>query len=153
MFLYYANEGSDDIRVVPIKQFNIQSQNISGNIKAVFFKLGTINSLCRERSSSEEQRHVGGKHSSGHTTFHRLEIVDFVRKQLKDLCNNIGNSIQTVFTSPKLASNFKNHPSIAGNVFYIYLNVICVIQILSSTLIVISISELKNIEPLWLVHM
>ena len=31
-------------------------------------------SLCGERSSSEEQLHVGGKHRSGHTTFQRSEI-------------------------------------------------------------------------------
>ena len=83
--------------------------------------------------------------------------ADFVRKQLKALGNNIGNPIQTVFTSPKLASNFEsrreNHPSLAGNVLYINLTVICAIQIISATLLVISISKLKNIEPLPLVHM
>ena len=47
----------------------------------------------------------------------------------------------------------ENHPSLAGNVLYINLNVICAIQIISATLLVISISELKNIEPLSLVHM
>ena len=56
----------------------------------------------------------------------------------------------------KLASNFKfrrgNHPSLAGNVLYINLNVICAIQIISATLLIISISELKNIEPPPLVH-
>ena len=57
----------------------------------------------------------------------------------------------------KLARNFEfrteNHPLLAGNVLYINLNVICVIQIISATLLVISIRELKNIEPLPLVHM
>ena len=42
---------------------------------------------------------------------------------------------------------------IAGNVLYINLNVICAIQIISATLLVISITELKNIQPLPLVHM
>ena len=86
--------------------------------------------------------------------------ADFVRKQLKDLGNNIGNPIQTVdqySRVQKLASNFEfrteNHPSLAGNVLYINLNVILAIQIISATLLVISISELKNIEPLPLVHM
>ena len=46
-----------------------------------------------------------------------------------------------------------NHPLLAGNVLYINLNVICAIQIISATLLVISISELKNIEPVPLVHM
>ena len=57
----------------------------------------------------------------------------------------------------KLARNFEfrteNHPSLAGNVLYINLNVLCTIQILSATLLVISFRELKNIEPLPLVHM
>ena len=44
-------------------------------------------------------------------------------------------------------------PSLAGNVLFINLNVICAIQIISATLLVISISELKNIEPPPLVHM
>ena len=51
----------------------------------------------------------------------------------------------------KLARNFEfreNHPSLAGNVLYINLNVICAIQIISATPLVISIRELKNIEPL-----
>ena len=68
------------------------------------------------------------------------------------------NSLMEMTSSvQKLASNFKfrrgNHPSLAGNVLYINLNVICTIQIISATLLVISISELKNIEPPLLVHM
>ena len=57
----------------------------------------------------------------------------------------------------KLASNYKfrrgNHPSLAGNVLYINFNVIYAIQIISATLLIISISELKNKEPPVLVHM
>ena len=56
-----------------------------------------------------------------------------------------------------MTSNFEfrreNHPSLAGNVLYINLTVMCAIQIISATPLVISISELKNIEPLPLVHM
>jgi len=33
--------------------------------------------------------------------------ADFVRKQLKDLGNNIGNPIQTVFTSPKFGEQLQ----------------------------------------------
>ena len=42
-FLYYANEGSDDVidRSTKIVQHSIK--NISGNIKAAFLKLGTRN--------------------------------------------------------------------------------------------------------------
>ena len=57
----------------------------------------------------------------------------------------------------KLASNFEfrkeNLPSLAGNVLHINLNVICAIQIILATILVISISKLKNIEPLPVVHM
>ena len=41
-FLYYANEGNDDI--IDCSTKTVQSiKNISGNIKAVFLKLGTRN--------------------------------------------------------------------------------------------------------------
>ena len=42
-FLYYANEGSDDVidRSTKTEQHSIK--NICGNIKAVFLKLGTRN--------------------------------------------------------------------------------------------------------------
>ena len=57
----------------------------------------------------------------------------------------------------KLASNFKfrrgNHLLLADNVFYINLNVICAVQIILATLLVISISELKSIEPPPLMYM
>ena len=72
------------------------------------------------------------------------------RKRLKDPGNNIGNPLQTVFMVQNLAINFNfrrgNHPSLADKVLCINLNVICVIQIISATLLVISISELKNIN-------
>ena len=69
---------------------------------------------------------------------------------------NIGNPIQTVFTSPKIGEQLKiqerKPPSFAVNALYINLNVFCVIQIISAILIVISISKLKNTEPPPLVH-
>ena len=43
MFLYYANEGSDDIIDLSTKTVQHSIKNISGNIKAVFLKLGTRN--------------------------------------------------------------------------------------------------------------
>ena len=56
-----------------------------------------------------------------------------------------------------MSSNFEfrkeNLPSLAGNVLHINLNVICAIQIILATILVISISKLKNIEPLPVVHM
>ena len=42
-FLYYANEGSDDVIDRSTKTVQHSIKNISGNIKAVFFKLGTRN--------------------------------------------------------------------------------------------------------------
>ena len=42
MFLYYANEESDDIISSSTKTVQHSIMNISGNIKAVSFKLGTI---------------------------------------------------------------------------------------------------------------
>ena len=40
-FLYYANEGSDDVIGGSIKTVQHSLMNISRNIKAAFFKLGT----------------------------------------------------------------------------------------------------------------
>ena len=42
-FLYYANEGSDDVIDRPTKTVQYPIKNISGNIKAIFLKLGTRN--------------------------------------------------------------------------------------------------------------
>ena len=42
-FLYYANEGSDDVIHCSTKTVQHSIKNISGNIKAVIFKLGTRN--------------------------------------------------------------------------------------------------------------
>ena len=42
-FLYYANEGSDDVIDRFTKTLQHSIKNISGNIKAVFLKLGTRN--------------------------------------------------------------------------------------------------------------
>ena len=43
MFLYYANEESGDIICGSTKAVQHSIKNISRNIKAVFFKLGTRN--------------------------------------------------------------------------------------------------------------
>ena len=40
-FLYYTNEGSDDVVDRSTKTVQHSIKNISGNIKAVFLKLGT----------------------------------------------------------------------------------------------------------------
>ena len=89
--------------------------------------------------------------------FKDLRSADFVRKQLKDLGTNIGNPIQTVFTSPTIGEQLqiqkRKAPVVSRQCVVYQLNVICVIQITSATLLVISISELKNIEPPPLVHM
>ena len=42
-FLYFANEGGDDIIDRSTKTVQHSIKNIPGNIKAVFFKLGTRN--------------------------------------------------------------------------------------------------------------
>ena len=43
MFLYYANEERDDITDCSSKTVQHSTKNISGNVKAVFIKLGTRN--------------------------------------------------------------------------------------------------------------
>ena len=53
MFLYYANEEVTTSLIVPLKQLNILNQkNISKNIEAVFFKLGT-------RNVHHKKEHIG----------------------------------------------------------------------------------------------
>ena len=49
-----------------------------------------------------------GKHRSRvMLPFKDQRSADFVRKQFKDLGNNIGNPIQTVFTSPKIGEQLR----------------------------------------------
>ena len=48
-FLYYANEESDDVIGGPIKTVQHPITNISRNIKAMFFKLGTRNQHHKRR--------------------------------------------------------------------------------------------------------
>ena len=97
-----------------------------------------------------------------------ISFGSYYLSKIRDLRTSSENSSKVLATTSaiqykrysrvqKLASNFEfrreNHPSLVGNVLYINLSVICAIQIISATLLVISISELKNIEPLPLVHM
>ena len=137
------------------------------HLKGMFFKLGypdrlvdaTITSFLHSVLMDKDQVKKNNAMSERNIVrvvlpFKDHRSADFVRKQLKDLGNNIGKRYSRV---QKLASNFKfrrgNHPSLAGKVLFINLNVICAIQIISATLLVISISELKNIEPPPVVHM
>ena len=48
-FLYYANEESDDVIGGSTKTVQHSIKNISRNIKAVFFKLGTRNQYHKRR--------------------------------------------------------------------------------------------------------
>ena len=49
MFLYYANEESDDVIGGSTKTVQHSIKNISRNIKVVFFKLGTRNQHHKRR--------------------------------------------------------------------------------------------------------
>ena len=49
MFLYYANEKSDDVMGGSTKTVQHSITNISRNIEAVFFKLGTRNQHHKRR--------------------------------------------------------------------------------------------------------
>ena len=48
-FSYYANEESDDVIGGSTKTVQHLIKNISRNIKAVFFKLGTRNVHCKRK--------------------------------------------------------------------------------------------------------
>ena len=50
MFLHYANEESDDVIGGSTKTVEHSIMNISRNIKAVFFKLGTRNQHHKRRT-------------------------------------------------------------------------------------------------------
>ena len=60
-FLYYANEESDDVIGGSIKTVQHSITNISRNIKAVFFKLGTRNKP--QRKENDTRRAVSMTHS------------------------------------------------------------------------------------------
>ena len=114
-----------------------------------------LNSVFGKRSSWEEQRPVGGKHRSGHTTFQREKICGLRPKTAQRSWQQHRQSNTNGIR--ELVSNFKfrrgDYTSLAGNVCYINLNEICAIQVISATLLLIYISEFKNIEPPQLVHM
>ena len=87
-------------------------------------------SLCEERSRSEEQRPVGGKHRPGHTTFQRSEICGLRPKTAQRSWQQHRKSNTNGFHESK------NWQSPAGNVLYINLNEIYAIELLSATLLV-----------------
>ena len=78
-----------------------------------------------------------------HTTFQRSEICGLRPKTTQRIWQQFQYS-----RVQKLTSNFKfrrgNHPSLTDNVLYINFNVICVIQITSAILLVISISGIEE---------
>ena len=84
-------------------------------LKRMFFKLGypdrlvdaTITSFLNSVFVEKDQAQKNNAMSEGNIVrvilpFKDQRSADFVRKQLKDLDNNIGNPIQTVSTSPKI---------------------------------------------------
>ena len=56
MFLYYANEGSDDVIDRSTKTVQHSIKNISGNIKAVFLKLHL--QKCTSQKKQNDSCHV-----------------------------------------------------------------------------------------------
>ena len=91
-------------------------------LKGMFFKLGYpdrlvdatvtsfLNSVCVEKDQLQVQKN--NAMSEGNIVrvmlpFKNQRSADFVRKQLKALSNNIGNPIQTVFTSPKIGEQLR----------------------------------------------
>ena len=54
-FLYYANEGSDDFMGGFAKTAQHSITDISGNIKVVFFKLGTI--IVHHKKKTQNDAH------------------------------------------------------------------------------------------------
>ena len=54
-FLYYANEESDDVIGGSTKTAQHSIENNSGNIKAVFFKLGTSNVQCASQKKQNQK--------------------------------------------------------------------------------------------------
>lgn len=77
-------------------------------------------------------------------------------KSLKVLATTSATQYNQYLRVTNLVTNLNfrrgNHPSFANNALFVNLNMICVIQIISATLLVISITESKNTEPLPLVH-
>ena len=141
------------------------------HLKRMFFKLGYpdrlvdatitsfLNSVLVDKDQVKKNNAMSERNIVGVVLpFKDQRSADFVRKQLKDLGNNIGNPIQTVFTSPKIGEQLQiqeRKPPVVSRqcVVYQFKCDLCDIEIISATLLVISISELKNIEPPPLVHM
>ena len=90
------------------------------HLKGMFFKLGypdrlvdaTITSFLNSVLMDKDQVKKNNAMSERNIVrvvlpFKDQRSADFVRKQLKDLGNNIGNPIQTVFTSPKIGEQLQ----------------------------------------------
>ena len=127
-------------------------------LKGMFFKLGypdrlvnaTVTSFLNSVFVEKDQVQKNNAMSEGNI----IRVI-----QRSEICRLRPKTAQRSWQQHRQSNtngihefNFKfrreNHPSLAGNVLYINLNVICTIQIISATLLVISISELTNIEPL-----
>ena len=78
-------------------------------------------------------------------------ITSFLNSVLVDKDQVKKNNAMSERNIVRVVLPFKDQRS--ADVLFINLNVICAIQIILATLLVISISELKNIEPPPLVHM
>ena len=124
-------------------------------LKGMFFKLGypdrlvdaTVTSFLYSLFVEKDQVHKNNAMSEGKIVRVILPFKD-QRNSSKILATTSAIQYKRYSRVQKLASNFEfrreNHPSLASNVLYINLNVICAIQIISATLLVISINELMH---------
>ena len=76
MFLYYANEESDDIIGGFIKTVQHSIKNISRSIKAVFFKLGTRNVNHKRKKMTQSCHCHDNSYGSG-TVLIKTKILRF----------------------------------------------------------------------------
>ena len=112
----------------------------------MFFKLGyphrlvdaTVTSFQNSVFLKKDHTQKNNAMSEGNIVNQRISALTFQRseicglRQLKDLGNNIGNPIQTVFTSPKIGEQLKiqeRKPPVVSRQC-MNLNVICAIQII-----------------------
>ena len=135
-------------------------------LKGTFFKLGypdklvdaTVTSFLNSVFVEKDQVQKNNAMSEGNI------VLVIIPSKIRDLRTSTENSSTILATTSaiqykrysgvqKLASSFKfrrgNHPSLAGNVLYINLNVICEIQIISATLLARHLHK----EPPLLGHM
>ena len=88
-FLYYANEESDDVIGGATKTVQHSIKNISGNIDAMFFKLGARNEHQKKKQNANHGTRCHDNRYAAGPVLIKTKISRFYLKQGSSTLNNL----------------------------------------------------------------